>query len=88
METELTQTQQDQRAFDAMREDLIKAGKSGKYAVVSGGQLVGFYDSETDAYADALQKFGPRGSFVIDQVGLKTRESVSLAWDLGLMLVT
>jgi len=45
--------------------ELIKQGLEGRWAVFHDGGLHASFASETDAYREALDAFGPDGGFVV-----------------------
>lgn len=49
--------------FEQHKEELLKKFK-GKYIIIVGEEVVGWFDSEKDAYFEAVQKYGA-GNFLI-----------------------
>jgi hypothetical protein len=58
------------KAFEAMKEELL-THHDGKFVVIKDGQLVGAYDTFSNAAKSAVKAFG-RGPYLIRQVGSPT----------------
>lgn len=83
-DAELT-LEQEQLAFDAQLDNLMKSHR-GQFVLFKNGATVGFYESYEAAYNAGLAQFGLDRPFLISKVELQPPQSVSLAWDAGVMV--
>ncbi len=70
-----------QRAFDAIRGDLIADGNEGKWALFRAGK-VDLFDDASAAHGAGLSRYGSGGTFVVARVEPKPVQMVSLSWQL------
>jgi hypothetical protein len=75
---------QEQEAFDRQLNDLFRE-HANEFVLFHSGTPVAFYPDEASAYAEALRRFGPDGTFLIAQVAKSEPAPVSVAWDFGVM---
>jgi orotate phosphoribosyltransferase len=61
----------EQQAFDAMRDQLMAEGHTGKIVLFKEGKIVDYFVTESEAYAEGLRRFGSGVGFVIDRVEKK-----------------
>lgn len=61
----------EQQVFDAMRQQLMAEGHTGKIVLFKGGKVVAYFVTESEAYAEGLRRFGSTGGFLIDKVEKK-----------------
>lgn len=80
----LDRVRAEQEAFDQRLDEMLKE-HAGEFVVFQGGEPVAFFATYDDAYAEALNRFGVDGSFLVSEVKKHSTEPVSLSWDLGLM---
>lgn len=76
--------EEEQAAFNEQLEDLVKEHR-GEFVVFKSRVPVGFYPDYEAAYNAALAQFGLDNPFLVSQVEHRRPESVSLAWDAGVM---
>ena len=69
--------EQEMACFEEQRETLA-ADHHGKYALVYGQEVHGFFDTPLDAYEDAIRNKIPPGSFLIQKCVLKEEEEISV----------
>ena len=74
----------EQRAFDAVLEDMLES-HAGEFAVFHEGEPAGFFSTYDDAYGFALDRFGLDTVFLVSEVKRRRPEVTSIAWDLGVM---
>jgi hypothetical protein len=74
----------EQRAFDAVLEDMLER-HAGEFAVFHDGEPAGFFSTYDDAYGFALDRFGLDTVFLVSEVKRRRPEVTSIAWDLGVM---
>ena len=75
---------EEQKAFDEQLVGLLKEHR-GEFVIFKDGAPAGFFKSNPEAYAKALELFGLKSVFLIAQVEEEPPRSVSLAWDAGVM---
>lgn len=76
--------EQEQAAFDARLPELLR-DHQGEFVVFKHGEPVGFYPDYETAYNAALDRFGLDSVFLVSEVQQRLPQSVSLAWDAGVM---
>ena len=69
--------EQEVACFEEQRETLA-ADHHGKYALVYGKEVRGFFDTPLDAYQDAIRNKIPPGSFLIQKCVLKEDEDIPI----------
>jgi hypothetical protein len=74
----------EQHALNAKLKDLVGDGHGGKYILFHDGEVCEFFDTEGEAYAEGMARFGPEEIFVVDRVVNRDPEPLSLSWELGL----
>lgn len=77
--------EQEQTAFDAALDELMKE-HHGQFVVFKNGKVVGFYPDYETAYNAGLAQFGLDRPFLVSEVERRPPQSVSLAWDAGVMV--
>lgn len=77
---------QEKRAYEAMKEDLLKEHR-GKFVLLKDGQPQGFFASHSEAYTAGVEKYGIDAVFLVQEVTKTPDPSVSLTWQLGLLHV-
>jgi len=75
----------EREAFDSQLSTLLRR-YTGKYALFKGGKPIGFFDDHTSAYEAGLEKFGLDTSFLVAHAIKPDPQSVSIAWDAGVMV--
>lgn len=63
----MSELSEERKAFKKMRDELEATAK-GKWALVYKSDLIGTYDSFSDAATEAVSRFG-RGPYLIRQIG-------------------
>jgi hypothetical protein len=59
----------EQAVFDAMRDDLVNdPATAGKYIVIFGGEVVGFFETFVQGHRAGLQRFGTQVAFLVQRV--------------------
>lgn len=76
--------EQERAAFDAMLDRLLEA-HAGKWVLFHSGEVVGYFESMGEAYAAGVEHFGADEVFLVTQVKAPSPESISIAWDAGVM---
>ena len=74
----------EQDAFDRLLPELLEEHR-GEYAVFRDGKPVGFYSTRDVAYRAALDCCGLDAVFLVCEVTEVVTETVSVAWEFGLM---
>lgn len=72
----------EKRAFKAKLPEML-VEHAGEFAVFKGGEAVGFFAEPGEAYAFAIEEYGPDGLFLIEEVADGRKEIASLSWELG-----
>jgi hypothetical protein len=85
-ENDLTAIREEQKAFDAALEELLK-DHAGQFVLLKGGKAIGFYPSYADAYRAGLQHFGVNAVFLVSEVKRRDGEPASISWCTGAMSV-
>jgi len=80
----LAALRKEQAAFEGQLEDLV-AKHSHKLVVFHGGALQGVFADYGKAYAFAIERFGLDEPFLIAPVEPPRIETISVAWDSGVM---
>lgn len=74
----------EQDAFDSQLPQMLPH-HSGEYVVFKDGKPAGFFPTYQDAYEAALDSYGLDGTFLVSEVAERPIQSVSIAWDHGVM---
>jgi len=78
------QLRREQEAFDEQLDQLL-LDHEGQYVVFHGGKVVDFFTDHESAYAAALDRFGLDDTFLVAEIRKYPPQSVSVAWDAGVM---
>lgn len=80
----LDRIREEQRAFDALLPRLLET-HPGAFVVLRGGEVQGTFPDYASAYAFAVGRFGLDEPFLVAPVASPRVESISVAWDAGVM---
>jgi len=60
----------------------------GQFVLQRDGQIIGFYPTHKEGYADGVRRFGSQAVFLVEPTTKSQQEPcVSLTWELGLIHV-
>ena len=81
---DLEELTHEQRAFDRMLASMLR-DHAGEFVVIHEGRVVDFYSTYSEAYEDALRRFGLDRVFLVSEVKKREPEPVSISWQAGAM---
>ena len=84
MQTSDRTIEQERQAFEARLPELLKEHE-GRIALFFGGELVGVYDTDAQAYDAGLGRFGLDATFLVAPILADDPAPVSIAWTAGVM---
>lgn len=85
MPTDRPLTLQDEKAAFEHHLDALRQDHEGEWAVVRGGEVIGFFPSHEKAYEAGLDRFGLDAVFLIAQVKTEIPTPVSVSWSAGVL---
>ena len=74
----------ERKTFEQLRPGLLREHR-GQYALIRNGDLLGIHETADRAFQEAMDKIGPRTTFLIERISEEQPELVAPALALGLL---